>query len=224
MAFQGTPSELTALAQFLSWIAATFRLPRAGKVSSSSASFQSVPSNSDSILKYSIVLQPLKDLKEEKNGTCWTPLFSSTIMAEGFPVPTYPDMFGLQVPLGAILELAEILYDVSMEDDKGEGAGLYFDGVLWKLYPTAYDADRNVVQWHLKKHSIDEIHSQALAPDHDGSPIWDRRVSLERLKTATAVLGYCNEVAIMLGTEERRQQYQRFRFTRAKIERPPLDA
>jgi len=174
--------------------------------------------------EYDIALEALRDLDEGEPGACWTPLFPSTIMAFGFPVPKTPGALGLQIPVAAMLELAEILYDVNLEDDDGNDAGVYFDGIFWRLYPTAYFEETNTVQWHLLRKPTGEEPSQALAPDHHGGPDWLRTISLETLESATAVLGYCSEVVIQLGTKSRLSQYRRYRSSKARIERPRPEA
>jgi len=67
-------------------------------------------------------------------------------MACGFPSPVCPGTRGLRIPFDAMLEMAEILYDVNLEDDDGNDAGVYLDGISYMLYPTAYIHDHNAVQ------------------------------------------------------------------------------
>jgi hypothetical protein len=170
--FKGTVSEISILAQLLSWIAATFRLPHSGELSCSTVFFRSLNSKpaADSKLNYFLRLEPLRPLDDHGEGTCWKPLFPSTVMAYGFPVPTYPGTLGLQIPVKAMLELAEILYDVTLEDDKGNYAGVYFHGVFWMLYPTKHIKEPSTIQWHLTKKPADKESNQALAPDHYAGP------------------------------------------------------
>ncbi|KAJ4042812.1 hypothetical protein NW763_011632 [Fusarium oxysporum] len=80
-------------------------------------------------------------------------------MAEGFEVPVHPGVFGLQMPFDAMLELAEIVCDVSLEDGKGTATGIYLDGISFFLYPTSYKTlpgRQPVVQWHLKEKTLDD--------------------------------------------------------------------
>lgn len=90
-----------------------------GDVWCSSVSCNPAPPTADSGLKYSIRLQDLNKMKDLNRGTCWKDLFPGTILADGFPASSCPGMYGLQIPLGPILELADIRYDVSLEDDGG---------------------------------------------------------------------------------------------------------
>lgn len=66
-------------------------------------------------------------------------------MALDFPIPRCSGTFGLQVPFGAMLEIAGILYDVNMEDDDENDAGIYLDRIFWMLYPTAYIEESNTI-------------------------------------------------------------------------------
>jgi hypothetical protein len=224
--YKGTVSEISILAQLLSWIAATFRLPCTGVLSCSTVSFLSRNSKpiADSTLTYSLYLEPLQPLNDLEEGTCWTPLFPSTIMAYDFPVPICQRTLGLRIPFGAMLELAEVLYDVTLEDDEGHHTGIYLNGVFWTLYPTRYIEEGNTIQWHLTKKPTGKVVGQSLTPDHYGGPAWFREVDLVTLVSATAILGYCAEVEIRLGTESRLQQYQKYSYSKAKIEHPPPEA
>lgn len=221
--FRGTTQDIITVAHFLSWIAATFRLPQANELSCSTVSTKSLPPTPDAQLNFCLHLDALLTMDSQTVGTCWKPLFPSTVVAYGFPVPRCPGTVGLRIPIGAMLEMAEILYDVNLEDDDGKDAGTYFDGIVWRLYPTAYNKEQNTVQWHLiPKTAEDE--NQAFAPDSGGGPGWLRNVSLDTLESATAVLGYCGDVVIRLGTESRVSDYEKYRFSRANIERPRPEA
>lgn len=147
--FKGTVSEISILAHFLCWIAATFRMPQVGELSCSLVDFESVPNQNNRTPTFRIGLRELFPLDERNPGTCWKSLFPTTIMALDFPVPECPGTFGLRIPFGAMLEMADVLYDVNLEDGDGNDAGIYFDGVFWMLYPTAYIEDRKTIQWHL---------------------------------------------------------------------------
>src|SRR6516162_3925260 len=85
--FRGTVSEISILAQFLCWIAATFRMPNVGELSCSSVDFESIPNQSDRTPAFWIGLRELFALDEQNFSTCWKSLFPTTIMALDFPVP-----------------------------------------------------------------------------------------------------------------------------------------
>jgi len=188
--------------------------------------FQDVSKQEGGLPTYKIKLTGLRSLGDHP-GTCWKVLFPSTVMASGFPVPSCPDTKGLRIPFDAMLEMAEILYDVILEDDDGNDAGVYFEGISYTLYPTAYIQSHNTIQWHLESkggHLEDREHDHAIAPDSGGRPKWERISDLKTLRSATAILGYCNEVKIQLGTAERVQYFDDLRASLSHIERPPQEA
>ncbi|KAK8872626.1 thioredoxin-like protein [Apiospora arundinis] len=224
VSYTGTVTEISHIAQFLAWIAATFRMPKPDQLSCSSVKFSSAKEYklSDSEGDFALHLLPLYSLPRDEPGTCWAALFPTSIMAFDFPVLEAHGTSGLRIPVDAMLELAEILHDVSLKNDDGTDAGVYFDGPLWRLYPTGYIPGSKTVQWHLVKNSIG--HQHAWAPDHEGGPQWLRAMDLETLKTSNAILGYCNEVQIRLGTVSRIQHYGQYRHARAMFEKPRPEA
>ncbi|KAM0077484.1 hypothetical protein ACKRZS_010409 [Fusarium odoratissimum] len=227
--FKGSPTQISIFSQFLCWIVATFRLPEPKKTSSSSVSFLHAPSIGDEVHVFHISLEELKPLEHGTPGTCWTPLFPSTVMAEGFEVPVHPGVFGLQMPFDAMLELAEIICDVSLEDDKGNATGIYLDGISFFLYPTSYKAlpDRQpVIQWHLKEKTLDDEGDRdpAIPPDRNGGPLWTKIPVYDTLRTSITVLGYCEKAMVQLGTEARRQYHNEPQYSHAEVEKPNIEA
>ncbi|KAK7931227.1 hypothetical protein PG985_001939 [Apiospora marii] len=225
--YTGTVSEISCLAQLLAWISATFRLPATGKLMCSSVKIgcDTTGESSGEIDKaFTMSLAPLWPLQISEPGTCWIPLFPSTVMAYGFPTPKVEGTVGLRIPVGAMFELAEILYDVNLENDEGLDAGIYFDGTAWRLYPTLHVSESQTVQWHLSAKSPGLDHDQAVIPDHDGGPKWLRDIDFKTLEAATAILGYCSEVEIRLATKSRLSHYDRYKYARANIEDPNPEA
>ncbi|ENH67466.1 Calcium/calmodulin-dependent protein kinase [Fusarium oxysporum f. sp. cubense race 1] len=175
------------------------------------------------------LVQKLPSTEHGTPGTCWTPLFPSTVMAEGFEVPVHPGVFGLQMPFDAMLELAEIICDVSLEDDKGNATGIYLDGISFFLYPTSYKAlpDRQpVIQWHLKEKTSDDEGDRdpAIPPDRNGGPLWTKIPVYDTLRTSITVLGYCEKAMVQLGTEARRQYHNEPQYSHAEVEKPNIEA
>ncbi|EMT63091.1 hypothetical protein FOC4_g10013295 [Fusarium odoratissimum] len=175
------------------------------------------------------LVQKLPSTEHGTPGTCWTPLFPSTVMAEGFEVPVHPGVFGLQMPFDAMLELAEIICDVSLEDDKGNATGIYLDGISFFLYPTSYKAlpDRQpVIQWHLKEKTLDDEGDRdpAIPPDRNGGPLWTKIPVYDTLRTSITVLGYCEKAMVQLGTEARRQYHNEPQYSHAEVEKPNIEA
>ncbi|KAL7768366.1 hypothetical protein ACKLNR_002667 [Fusarium oxysporum f. sp. zingiberi] len=128
-------------------------------------------------------------------------------MAEGFEVPAHPRVFGLQMPFDAMLELAEIVCDVSLENGKGISTGIYLDGISFFLYPTSYKTlpgRQPVVQWHLKEKTLDDEGDRdpEIPPDRDGGPLWTKIPVYETLRTSITVLGYCEKAMVQLEVEK----------------------
>ncbi|KAJ8131019.1 hypothetical protein O1611_g2604 [Lasiodiplodia mahajangana] len=190
LVFEGTTNEISTLGQFLAWITASFRLPHAGQVACSSVDFRDTSHSEDSRSTFRISLRDLSGL-DDRPGTCWKALFPSTILAYGFTVPIFPGTRGLRIPFEAMLGMADILYDVNLEGGEGKGAGIYFDGILYTLYPTAYVQESRAIQWHLKSkiEPLDGDQDRTVAPDSGGAPRWERIPDFETLQSATAILG-----------------------------------
>ncbi|SCO78178.1 uncharacterized protein FRV6_02391 [Fusarium oxysporum] len=150
-------------------------------------------------------------------------------MAEGFEVPVHPGVFGLQMPFDAMLELAEIVCDVSLEDGKGTATGIYLDGISFFLYPTSYKTlpgRQPVVQWHLKEKTLDDEGDRdpEIPPDRDGGPLWTKIPVYETLRTSITVLGYCEKAMVQLGTEARRQYHNEPQYSHTEVEKPNIEA
>jgi len=218
--FKGTVEETSTLCQLLAWIAATFRMPEKGEVSCSSVDF-GVESANVSRGIFRIILKDLWPLSDREPGTCWKSLFPSTVMATGFPAPQKHGAFGLQIPFSAMLEMANILCDVNLEDENGNYRGVYFDGSSFVLYATGYFAQQNTVQWHLRKKYTGKERDPALRPDHYSGPTWVRHLSIETLSEATAILGYCGNTEVQLGTASRVEHFAQYEYSLASLEKPP---
>jgi hypothetical protein len=220
--FEGTVEEISILSQFLSWIAATFRLPVKNQLSSSSVDFALV-SNEEQPITFRITLKDLDLLKSHEPGTCWAVLFPSTIIAVNFPVPQTAKAYGLQIPFDAMLEMANILDEVNLEDEDGNDTGVYYDGVSYVLYATDYFEDERTVQWHLRRKTKGQGSDQAVAPDYDSPQNWARGLGIDILTSAKAVLGYCGEVEMQLGTKSLKSRFKKYRNTRAPDDEPPVE-
>jgi hypothetical protein len=190
------------MSQILCWIAATFRMPNRNMVTKSHVDFQVLPPQADGSTRYQIDLKPLSALGDGP-GTCWKQLFPSTIIASGFPTPESAGALGLQIDFQTMLEMSEIMCDVNLEGKDGEDAGVYFDGIQYMLYPTKYIEENDIVQWHLErkaKSAEGRTRNKGLAPDAGSAFRWMRISDVEKLAKTRAILGYCGEVEIQLGT------------------------
>ena len=131
--------------------------------------------------------------------------------------------------MAAMLEFADILYDINLEDENGMDSGVYLEGAAYTIYPTGYNKTSNSVQWHLVQRASPMLDgrdghnnpSAFVTPDAAGGPTWDRSISLATLQSAKVIPGYCGEVLVQLGTAERRDLHSDLRSSLAPIERPP---
>lgn len=121
--FRGTVEEISILCQFLSWVSATFRLPEKEQLSCSSIHFVS-SDEGPGPTTFCMILKGLYPLEDREPGTCWKVLFPSTVMVTGFRVPESPDTCGLQIPFDAMLEIANIIDEVELEDENGNPTGV----------------------------------------------------------------------------------------------------
>ncbi len=225
--FRGTSLEISVLGQFLSWIAATFRLPHHGKLSTSVVDFVGDPiANENTVTKaFQIRMRNLAPVVDNASlPGCWHSLFPSTTMASGFPVPQHPGAIGLRVSFDVMLELAGVLYHVDLREAGDGDHGIYFRGISSILYPTYHFVDTNTVQWHLVTNTEGIGLGRDCSPNDISGSRWVKITDLETLRSAAAILGYCGEAAILLGTESRKTQYPRFRHSRSSFENPPPEA
>lgn len=215
------PSNLMVMAQFLAWIAATFRLPPESRECVASVASLTATSSSS----FSVELKSLWNLDARKPGTCWTTLFPRTVIAYGFPVPRTSELLGLRIPLGIMIDLAGIVQDVTLEGDDGSDKGTYLDGMRYLIYPTRHIPAANEIQWHLVKKNPKNGATVTFTPDIDDQDLpWITNVNPATLGSATAILGYCGKVRITLGTKLRMDQYKQYMSSGTGVERPPAEA
>lgn len=214
------PRNFVIMAQFLVWIAVTFRLPpESCECVASVASFTATSSSS-----FAVGLESLYQLKARKPGTCWAALFPRTVIAYGFPVPRTPELFGLRIPLGIMIDLAGIVRDVTLEGDDGSDKGTYLDGMGYLIYPTRHIQAANEVQWHLVKKTPENRASVTFTPCLNQGLPWITDVDPNTLGNATAILGYCGKVRVTLGTRPRMEQYEQYMSSGTRVESPPGEA
>jgi hypothetical protein len=151
-------------------------------------------------------------------GTCWQPLFPSSVFALDFPILERIDFLGLQLPFGVMLDLAGILHHVDVKDADTGAPGIYFKGLHSLLFPIDYVKDAETVHWHLIWHEDSTI-APGLIYDNEQAKNWDQTLDLHQLESLTAILGYCRKSAIMLGTSSRLDSYDRLAPSRANQDR-----
>lgn len=139
-------------------------------------------------------------------------------MAYGFPAVSHPEFFGLRIPVQTMFELAGILSDTTLEDEAGNDHGVYFESDLWTLYPTAYIEEDNLVQWHITKRVIQKESDPGVASEKDWPQGLLRTINTETMADARAILGYCQQVDVQLGTASRVDQYEDYLCSGATTE------
>lgn len=223
--------QVKAFAGFIAWVASTFRLPKSEGLSCSPVYVDCIPSTSHT-RGYGWVSDPDRRLfsihigklqiPQSSESFCWKPLFEGSVVAYGFPVPQKPPgMRGLQIPFPVMLKNSLMIYDSSVENDDGVKAGIYLAGVSSILFPVSMSADRKTVQWHLEPKPMQSETRIHLLKD---SMAWAREQNTQSLAAANAVLGYCNDVKIQLGTKSRLSQYYVMACSRAAPEDPAVEA
>jgi len=207
--------QLIAASETLSWIAATFRCPQGGKLCSSQVQF----GWSSLSELFNLRLVQVQDAEWSGPGTCWQPLFPSSVLALDFPIPERTDYAGLQLPFGVMLDLAGILHHVDVKDANTGASGTYFKGLRSLLFPTGYVKDAKTVHWHLIWREDSRI-APGLIYENEQAKNWDQTLDLHQLESSTAILGYCGKTAILLGTNSRLESYNRLATSRANQDRP----
>lgn len=213
VSFEGTLKNISIGVQFLAWIAATFRTPKKGVLSCSTVAFAKVSGD----LKFSLKVSELWTLNNDQ-GTCWEPLFPSTIMAYGFPVPSCYGFVGLRIPVDIMFQLSDVVSAEILEDEKEFQYAVCFQSVRWSLYPTEYNHEEKALQWHIIKRTTRQIfHPYTLWPP-ERLPGLLKGLDLDTMADATAILGYCQRVFVQLGTQSRLEQYAECRPSNARYQ------
>jgi ankyrin repeat protein len=198
----GTQSFLVDIAQQLSWITASIRLPIYGKVSYSDVLFFSTGRG-----VYKAVPLPLETAEDEK-PPCWLPLFLGTVIAQDYPIPKRDQENGLELPFHLMTSLAGALYPMAHD------GGIYLKGYSRLLFPTS-SFESGSIQWHL---ITSPSRQEKLPPGtiHDQS--WQRIGDVDRLKNARTFLGYCRKVVVDLGTKQETGYYRDILFSSVRDE------
>ena len=208
----GYLDDIEAAYQVLTWFVATFRLPKAGKLCSSR-----ILMRSDFAGKIRIKPHELQEINFGDPGTCWQPLFPSSVIAADFPILNDAPLMGVSIPFDMMLHLAGTLHHVDLGALNTDQIGVYFKGVHSLLFPERMQ--NNGIQWHLV---WDE--NKTLPPGliFDYNNEWDRSLKLETLtsKSVSHYLGYCDFAGVALGTRSRLASYPHMATSRADMDRP----
>jgi hypothetical protein len=198
----GTTDFLVDIAQQVSWLTASIRLPICGKLSYSDVLFLSTE-----VRVYKAIPLPLQTLRDEEDS-CWFPLFLGTVIARDYPIPKRDQEKGLELPFHLMTTMAGPLYPMTHD------GGIYLKGYSRLLLPTSLSKGDSV-QWHLVK---SPARRERLPPDTIHHHSWQRIGNAVRLAHARTFLGYCRRVVIELGTSKPRDYYRGILFSSAHDE------
>jgi hypothetical protein len=128
---------------------------------------------------HSISVNPNDNLEQ---NNCWLPLFSSGILAQGFPIRQRPEAaLGLVLAFPVLAQLSRLNGPMSYAE------GIVFSGKSSILFPSSLlDAGTGVVQWHFVRVDDPALMANIL----EESELVQSR-DLEQLITSRAFLGYC---------------------------------
>ena len=208
----GYLDDIEAAYQVLTWVVATFRIPKTGKLCSSG-----VLMRSDFPGEIRIKPSELQEISVGEPGTCWQPLFPSSVIATDFPILKDDSLMGIRIPFDMMLHLAGTLHHVDLGALGTDQTGVYFKGVHSLLFPVRIH--NNAIQWHLV---WDEYKTLPPGLIFNYTDEWDMSLKLETLtsKSVSHYLGYCASAGVTLGTHSRLALYQHITTSRADMDRP----
>lgn len=140
----------------------------------------------------------------EECEMCWSPLFTYTVIASGFPVPPRTcNEKGMELPFDVMLRLARTTYAVTYD------GGLVLSGFFTLLFPsghwetcdTSLDAYSHSVQWHLITSKDDHTRISVGVELARHYHLWVKIGDEELLRSARTFLGHCRAARVHLGTK-----------------------
>ncbi len=192
---------------------AALRISRSQQVQYSRFDFKKVrPSTLLDNLQHFMVTFDTSELPEEEQS-CWLPIFTNPIIAQGFPIPVRAHgEQGLEIPLEMMAALGGARHAVDF------GGGLMLKGYSTLFVPTRRYEDS--IQWHL----ICERNGERISY-REGSAQCPNRLLLEdlnheELKNTRAYLGWWKEAETHLATAD--ADYESIDWSKAKVAGPSL--
>ncbi|KAJ6094797.1 hypothetical protein N7467_002310 [Penicillium canescens] len=171
----------------LEWICLTFRQTAEHKISVSTLSDdlndgRPIPLNK---------LAPFTS--SASSAECWYPLFDSAVIALQSSVePQLQPCEGLELDFKQLLKLAAVEYPIMVND------GIVLMGYSTALIPIKQNTDGRIM-WHLETATDDfQLQGSNLQATQKE---WLRVSTLEDLLSAPAILGWCSEAEVLLGTD-----------------------
>ncbi|KAJ5897349.1 hypothetical protein N7504_007637 [Penicillium tannophilum] len=177
-------SSTPELLYMLRWICSTIRRPVLGSVSFSTSKNVGYNFKLED-------LQPLPQLPEDNN--CWRGLFETAVVSMEPNITHQKPCRGLELDFNIMVQLAAVEYPVLVEH------GLVLMGFSTALIPICETED-GVVLWHLETSSSEfQLKTRDLKATQQE---WLRTEKLDYLQSKKALLGWCTEANILLGTNQ----------------------
>ena len=190
---KGSRMEVIRIAQQLTWFCTVFRVPKDGKLTRS----EFVLSSSKGACDFNVKLLQLRNVAT--TNACWHPLFTNGILAYGFPVRSRDCEVGVELPFGAMVQLAGVMGPVEFR------GGVVLKGYSTILFPKSITSFSPVsspesTQWHLVHHTGGDFIGLSSTAKYDDRVLCTRE-SLQSLMRSRTFLGCYKEVNIHLDTE-----------------------
>ncbi|CAG8149548.1 unnamed protein product [Penicillium salamii] len=137
-------------------------------------------------------LESLAPFDHLGDAECWKNLFESGVIALPLPDDQIVPCRGLELEFKRLVGLAAVEYPVLVE------SGLILMGYSTALIPVETTDDGRIM-WHLEV-AADEFQLQ-VSDLKATKKQWLQDTSFEHLQSKTAVLGWCSEAEVLLGTD-----------------------
>jgi len=185
----GLTNEIIQIGQQLAWLGSALQHAPSGEVA-----YSNVRVSSDAIEKlYFNLTFDISPLEKDPKG-CWYGLFSTAVIAKGFPITARTKEIGLEIPLQMMAALGGVRHAVSLE------GGLILKGYSCAFVPVMRYEDS--IQWHFSENDSEDRlpywEVEAQYPNRAGL----QDVNLETLASTRAFVGWWGTTETHLGTEE----------------------
>lgn len=209
----GSRSDIVETLEQLAWLAATFRKPQGGSMTSSYANLTPAPepltpTKASPLLELTLLGPRAVPFKGGMPGNCWIPLLRESILACGFPIAPRDAGLGLEVPVPLMMYLAGVHYPIEYN-----GQGIVFRS---HIRPDPEDFSMLVptqklgkaVQWHFVETKTDQVRldddeeRSRFTNDMANSDSWYQTKDLDVLMNSRAFLGCWPYAKVLIGTRE----------------------
>ncbi|KAL5320208.1 hypothetical protein ACEPPN_011009 [Leptodophora sp. 'Broadleaf-Isolate-01'] len=216
----GSLDTLKQVGYCLTWLTAAIRISPYGQMSYSDAILTDrsylAPFSADPEIRnsmyFEIYRQELQPLSKEEQKMCWIPLFSHSVIADGFPIPKRENIPGVEISFDIMTTLSGASYPVDYS------GGIVLQGLSTMLVPTRLESEDSL-QWHfIAKPRGNRITLKDI--DENCSEIYPA-TDLSSLQSRRAFLGWSKEANIYLGTKE--MNYADMSFSRAITPTPRIE-